>query len=165
MPAPTVSLIAAVARNGAIGRDNALLVHLPGDLPHFKKTTLGAPVVMGRRTWQSIGRPLPGRRNIVVTRNPRFEAVGAETAPDLAAALARVADAPKVWVIGGAALFAEALPMADELVLTEIDADFDADTFFPPWDRSAFRQTARADHRTPDGLAYSIVTYTRTQER
>ena len=164
MPAPTVSLIAAVARNGGIGRNNALLVRLPADLIHFKKTTLGAPILMGRKTWQSIGRPLPGRRNIVVTRNPRFEAAGGETAPDLPSALARVADAPKVFVIGGASLYAAALPQADELVLTEIDADFEADTYFPPWDRRQFRQTARADHRSPDGLAYSFVTYTRNQE-
>jgi len=164
MPAPTVSLIAAVARNGGIGRNNALLVRLPADLIHFKKTTLGAPILMGRKTWQSIGRPLPGRRNIVVTRNPRFEAAGAETASDLPSALARVADAPKVFVIGGASLYAAALPQADELVLTEIDADFEADTYFPPWDRRQFRQTARADHRSPDGLAYSFVTYTRNQE-
>ena len=164
MPAPTVSLIAIVARNGGIGRDNKLLVHLPNDLAHFKRTTLGAPIVMGRRTWQSIGRPLPGRRNVVVTGNPEFVAPGAETAPDLPAALARLADVPKVFVIGGASLYAAALPMADELVLTEIDADFEADTFFPPWDRRRFKQTARADHRTADGLAYSFVTYTRTQE-
>src|SRR5687768_13592207 len=164
MPAPTVSLIAAVARNGGIGRDNALLVHLPGDLAHFKRTTLGSPILMGRKTWQSIGRPLPGRRNIVVTRNPSFEVVGAETAPDLASALHRVADAPKVFVIGGAELYAAALPLADELVLTEIDADFEADRYFPPWDRRRFRQIARADHRSPDGLAYSFVTYTRNLE-
>jgi dihydrofolate reductase len=164
MPAPTVSLIAIVARNGGIGQDNKLLVHLPGDLAHFKRTTLGAPIVMGRRTWQSIGRPLPGRCNIVVTRNAQFEAPGAEIAPDLPSALEHAGDAPKVWVIGGAALYAAALPLADELVLTEIDADFEADTFFPHWDRRAFRQTARADHRTPDGLAYSFVTYTRNQE-
>ena len=164
MPAPTVSLIAAVARNGGIGRNNALLVHLPDDLAHFKKTTLGAPILMGRKTWVSIGRPLPGRRNIVVTRNPRFEAAGAETAPDLSSALARVANAPKVYVIGGASLYATALPEADELVLTEIDADFEADTFFPRWNRQKFRQTARADHRSTDGLAYSFVTYTRTEK-
>ena len=164
MPVPIVSLIAIVARNGGIGRGNALLIHLPDDLAHFKKTTLGAPILMGRKTWQSIGRPLPGRRNIVVTRNPRFEAAGAETAPDLASALARVADAPKVYVVGGASLYAAALPLADELVLTEIDADFEADTYFPPWDRRQFRQTARADHHSPDGLAYSFVTYTRNKE-
>jgi len=164
MHAPTVSLIAAVARNGGIGRQNALLVHLPDDLAHFKKTTLGAPIVMGRKTWQSIGRPLPGRRNIVVSRNLQFEAAGAETAPDLASALARLADAPKVYVIGGASLYEAAMPFADELVLTEIDADFEADTYFPPWDRRRFRQTARVDRRSPDGLAYSFVTYTRNKE-
>ena len=164
MPAPTVSLIAIVARNGGIGRGNALLVHLPDDLAHFKKTTFGAPILMGRKTWQSIGRPLPGRRNIVITRSAQFEATGAETAPDLASALARVADAQKVYVVGGASVYAAALPFADELVLTEIDADFEADTYFPSWDRRQFRQTARADHQRPDGLAYSFVTYTRNKE-
>ena len=162
-----ISLVAAMARNGVIGRDNAMPWRLPEDLQHFKRVTLGAPVVMGRLTWDSLPprfRPLPGRRNIVITRNAQFEAAGAETAPDLASALARVADAPKVYVIGGASVYAAALPFADELVLTEIDADFEADTYFPTWDRRQFRQTARADHQRPDGLAYSFVTYTRNKE-
>jgi len=164
MTRPSVSLIAAVARNGAIGKDNALLLHLPGDLPHFKRTTLGAPIVMGRRTWQSIGRALPGRRNVVVTRNPGFLAPGAECAPSLEAALDRLQDAPKVWVIGGAALYAAALPLADELVLTEIDADLEGDVHFPPWNRAAFSETSRASHRNADGLGYSIVHYQRIPE-
>ena len=161
MPAPTVSLIAIVARNGGIGRGNALLVHLPDDLAHFKKTTFGAPILMGRKTWQSIGRPLPGRRNIVITRSAQFEATGAETAPDLASALARVADAQKVYVVGGASVYAAALPFADELVLTEIDADLDGDTFFPAWDRSRFTETARERHTSESGVPYSFVTYKR----
>ena len=162
MSAPTVSLIAAVARNGGIGRNNQLLVHLPEDLAHFKRTTLGAPILMGRKTWDSIGRALPGRRNIVISRNPAFAATGAEVAPSLDAALDRVSAAPKVYVIGGASIYAAALPRADELVLTEIDADYEADTFFPPWDRRAFRQTARESHRSPQGFDYSFVTYLRT---
>ena len=90
MPTPTVSLIAIVDRNGGIGRDNALLVHLPEDLAHFKRTTLGAPILMGRKTWQSIGRALPGRRNMVISRDAGFAAPGAETAPSFEAALERV---------------------------------------------------------------------------
>ena len=156
-----VVLIAAVARDGGIGRANRLLVHLPEDLAHFKRATLGHPVVMGRRTWESVGRPLPGRRNIVVTRNAHYAAAGAETALSLDAALARLADAPKVFVIGGAALYAEALPLADELILTEIDAAFEADTHFPRWNRAEFRQTAREPRQGPDGLRYDFVHYER----
>jgi dihydrofolate reductase len=158
-----VVLIAAVARDGGIGRDNRLLVRLPEDLAHFKRATLGHPVVMGRRTWESLGRALPGRRNVVVTRNPGYLAGGAETAPSLDAALARLAEAPRVFVIGGAALYASALPRADALLLTEIDAEFDADTHFPDWDRAEFRQTAREAHRSADGLRYDIVQYERTR--
>ena len=161
MPRPPLSLIAIVDRRGGIGRDNALLLRLPEDLAHFKRTTLGAPVVMGRKTWDSIGRPLPGRRNIVVTRDPQWQAAGAERAASLDDALDRLAEGPRVWVIGGAQLFAAALPLADELVLSEIDADLDADTFFPAWDRRDFRQTARQAHTGPEGHAYSIATYIR----
>lgn len=133
-----VVLIAAVARNGAIGRGGTMPWHLPADLKRFKRTTLGAPMVMGRRTWDSIGRPLPGRRSIVVTRNPGWRAEGAETAGSLSAALALAGPVPQVFVIGGAQIYAEALPLADRLELTEIDADVEGDTFFPPWDRAAF---------------------------
>ena len=161
----TLSLIAAVARHGAIGRNNALLWHEPEDQKHFRRATMGAAVVMGRKTWDSLPprfRPLPGRRNIVVTRNPAWQANGAEVAASLDAALALAAQAPKAFVIGGAQLYAQALPHADELLLTEIDAEFEADTYFPPWDRSLFRQTARQHHLSAQGIPYSFVTYTRT---
>jgi len=164
MHASRVVLIAAVARDGGIGRGNRLLVPLPEDLAHFKRTTLGHPVVMGRRTWESVGRPLPGRRNIVVTRDARYVAAGAETAPSLEAALARLDDAPTIFVIGGASLYAQALPIADELVLTEIDAEFDADTHFPRWNRAEFRQTAREPRQGPDGLRYDFVRYERIRD-
>lgn len=153
----TVSLIAAVARNGAIGKDNALLWRLPEDLKFFKRTTLGCPVIMGRKTWDSIGRPLPGRRNIVITRNTAWRADGAEVFHDLASALAATADVPKVFVIGGGELYAQALPLADELVLTEVDADFEGDTFFPKWDRGAFTETSRESHMADAGWAYHFV--------
>src|SRR5205085_8763247 len=133
-------------------------------LAHFKRTTLGHPVVMGRRTWESIGRPLPDRRNIVVTRDPGYVATGAETAPSLDAALALVGDAPTAFVIGGAALYAAALPIADELVLTEIDAEFDADAHFPRWDRAEFRQTAREPRRGANGLRYDFARYVRIRQ-
>ena len=139
MPRPAVSLVAAVARDGGIGHRGELLVRIPDDLRRLKAITLGHPVVMGRRTWQSIGRPLPGRRNIVVTRDPSLRAEGAETAASLDDALA--------------------LPIADELQLTEIDAEFPADTFFPVWDRSRFVLAAREPHETADGLRYAFATY------
>jgi dihydrofolate reductase len=156
-----VSLIAAVTRSGGIGKDNALLVRLPEDLAHFKRTTLGAPVIMGRRTWESIGRPLPGRRNVVITGNAEWQASGAERASSVADALGRLASAPKVFVIGGAQVYAEAIPWADELVLTEIDADFDADTHFPAWDRSAFQLVQREAFKSAQGIDFAIATYSR----
>ena len=161
-----LALIAAVARNGVIGRGNALLWRLPEDLRHFRRTTLGCPVIMGRRTWDSLPpafRPLPGRRNLVVTRDAGWRAEGAEAAPSLDAALGRVADAPRAFVTGGAELYALALPRADELLLTEIERDFDGDVRFPDWDRAAFVETARERHRAgpPNDFDYAFVTYAR----
>jgi len=161
-----LSLVAAVARRGAIGRDNDLLWQDSRDQKHFRAVTLGCPVVMGRRTWDSLPerfRPLPGRRNIVVTRNAAWQAPGAERAHSLTEALALVGDAPKVCVIGGGQLYAEALPHADELLLTEVDADFEADTFFPPWDRNAFAEVHREHHgaQTPNEHPFAFVTYRR----
>lgn len=161
MPRPALALIAAVDRNRGIGKNNALLVYLPGDLPRFKRLTLGCPVIMGRKTWESIGRPLPGRRNIVVTRNPHWQAAGAEAVASLAAALERVPDAPRVFVIGGLQAFAEALPLADELHLTEIDAEFDADAWFPEWPRSEFDEVSREPQSSAAGLKFDYVTYHR----
>ncbi len=161
MPRPTVALIAAVARNRAIGKNNALLVHLPNDLPRFKRITLGHAVVMGRKTWESIGRPLPGRRNIVVTRNPQWGAAGAEAAASIRAALALAAEASKIFVLGGAQIYAQALPLADELILTEIDADLEGDAFFPVWDRSQFREVSREPGASEGSLRFDYVTYAR----
>lgn len=161
MARPTLSLVASVARDGGIGNGGELLVRLPGDLPRFKALTLGSPIVMGRKTWDSIGRPLPGRRNVVVTRDRDWHAEGAEVAHSLDAAMALGADAERVFVIGGAEIYALALPLADILELTEVDATFAADTFFPRWDRADFRQTSRAERETDEGLHYAFVTYTR----
>jgi dihydrofolate reductase len=161
MPHPAVSLVAIVARDGGIGYRGALLVHLPEDLRRFKRITLGSPVVMGRKTFQSIGKPLPGRKNLVISRDPGLRLEGAETVGSLDAALARAADAPLVHVIGGAEIFALALPLADELQLTEIDAVFPADTFFPPWDRSRFALTVHEPHAREDGLRFAFATYKR----
>lgn len=161
MPLPVVSLVAAVARDGGIGHRGELLVRVPEDLRRLKAITIGHPVVMGRKTWQSIGRPLPGRRNIVVTRDAGLRLEGAETAASLDDALALAGDVPIVHVLGGAELYRLAMPLADVLELTEIDAEFPADTFFPAWDRSRFAQVAREAHTTAEGLRYAFVTYKR----
>jgi len=166
MNRPTLSLIAAVARNDTIGKGNALLWHEPDDQKHFRRVTMGCPVIMGRKTWDSLParfRPLPGRRNIVLTRAADWRADGAETAPSLEDALDRLAGVPKAFVIGGAAVYALALPRADELVLTEIDADLDGDIYFPAWDRHRFTRHAGEAHTTADGLRYRFVTYHTTR--
>lgn len=165
MPRPLVVLVAAVARDGGIGIAGGLLTRIPEDLQRFKSLTLGAPIVMGRKTWQSIGRPLPGRRSIVVSRRLAWHPAGAEVAGSFDAALALAAGAERVFVIGGAEVYTHALPFADALELTEIDAAFDADTFFPPWDRRAFRETARLSRSTTDGLDYDFASYARIDGR
>jgi dihydrofolate reductase len=163
---PRITLIAAVARNGVIGRDNALLWQLPEDLRHFRAVTTGHPVIMGRKTWQSLParfRPLPGRRNIVVTRQPAWRAEGAEVVVSPDAALALLSSVPQAFVIGGAELYAAMLPLADELLLTEIDCDFDGDAFFPAWDRSAFVETTRETYRAaaPSHFGFAFVSHRR----
>jgi dihydrofolate reductase len=159
-----ISLVAAVARNGVIGRDGTVPWRLAEDMQRFRELTTGHPVLMGRRTWESLPdrfRPLPGRRNVVVTRNPEWRGEGADRAGSLEEALDLVEGAERVFVIGGAELYASALPRADELVLTEIDADVDGDTFFPAFERSDFEEVTRELHVTSDGTAFSFVTYGR----
>ncbi|MBK8324947.1 MAG: type 3 dihydrofolate reductase [Betaproteobacteria bacterium] len=143
------SLIVARAANGVIGRDNGMPWHLPADLAHFKRTTLGRPVIMGRRTWESIGRPLPGRRNIVVTRSANFPAAGAEVVGSLEAAWRAVADADEVFVIGGGQLYAEALPGADRIYVTEIGEAIEGDTRFPDLEPRDWKETLLGE-RVPD---------------
>jgi dihydrofolate reductase len=157
-------LIAAVARHGAIGHDNELLVRIPEDMARFKALTMGHPVVMGRKTWDSIPakfRPLPGRRNLVLSRTPGLQLEGAEVFASLDAALAACAGTETVCIMGGAQIYAEALPLATRLELTEIDADFQADAFFPAWPREQFEQTARQSAVTGAGLPYHFTTYDR----
>jgi dihydrofolate reductase len=134
-------IIAAMARNRAIGRDGGMPWHLPRELKHFKETTMGKPIVMGRRTWESIGRPLPGRQNIVVTRNPSFRAAGCEAAVSLAAAV-DLARGEEVMIIGGGELYREALAHADRMILTVVDCEPEADTWFPRWRDGEWRETA-----------------------
>ncbi|MCK6425747.1 MAG: dihydrofolate reductase [Burkholderiaceae bacterium] len=156
-------LIAALARERAIGRANALPWHLPEDLKHFRAHTQGAAVIMGRRTWESLPprfRPLPGRRNIVVTRDAHWSADGACRAGSLAEACAAAGDAPRVFVIGGAELYRAALPLADELLLTELDlAVPDADAFFPDWRAAGFEAVARETHRAapPNDFEFAFL--------
>jgi dihydrofolate reductase len=158
---PKVYLVAAVAANGVIGKDGGLPWHLPEDLKHFKHLTLGHPVIMGRKTWESLGKALPGRENIVVTARPAYAAPGAAVANSLAAALALCALEPVAFVIGGQQLFAEALPVAAGLVLTEIQRDFPGDTWFPQYDRSKWREAQREAHAAGDGTRFDFVLYER----
>jgi len=158
---PRVYLVAAVAANGVIGANGKLPWHLPEDLKHFKALTLGRPVIMGRKTWESLGKALPGRENIVVTRAPGYEAPGACVASSLAGALALCAGEPTVFVIGGGELYAEALPLAHGLVLTEIQRDYAGDARFPRFDRSAWRETQRKPQTGADGLRFDFVLYER----
>ncbi|CAN5255598.1 dihydrofolate reductase [soil metagenome] len=162
-----IALIAAVPRNGAIGKGNALLFRESEDQKHFRRVTMGCPVIMGRKTWDSLPerfRPLPGRRNVVVTRNREWNAEGAEAASSLPEAIALLADAPKAFVIGGAELYALAMPLTDELVLTEIDAELDGDVFFPAWDRASFEVTGSEPHVAANGVRYCFVTYSKNKE-
>lgn len=156
-------LIAALARNGIIGKDNRLPWHLPADLKHFKALTSGHAVIMGRKTWESLPpkfRPLPGRHNIVVTRNAAYQADGASVASSLPAAIA-AAPGPCAFVIGGAELYAAAMPLAERLELTEIDHDYDGDTRFPPRDPAQWREAAREAHSDDAGPGYAFVSYRR----
>lgn len=158
-----VTLIAARARNGVIGRNNQMPWKIAGEQAYFKRMTMGHPIVMGRKTWESIGRALPGRRNIVVTRDRGYSAMGADVAASLDDALSLAAGADEVFVIGGGQLYAEAMPRASRLMLTEIDADFDGDTFMPAPDRVQWRETSR-EHHPPDvdrPFGYSFVVYER----
>lgn len=153
MTSPELALIVAVASNGVIGRDNKLPWHIPEDLRHFKQVTLGKPVVMGRKTFESIGRPLPQRENIVVTSNPSWQAQGVRAVHSLDQAVAG-SSAPEIMVIGGARLFAEALSRAKRLHLTEIHRAYEGDVYFPSYDRAQWRETWREDHEGDPPFAF-----------
>lgn len=158
----TLSLIAAMAKNRVIGRNNSLPWHLPEDLKYFKATTLGKPILMGRKTFESIGKPLPGRTSVVLTRNPGWSFDGCLVVPSLDAALAQLADREEILVIGGAELYQQTLARADRLYLTEIDADFEGDAWFPEFDRSQWQPISRQPH--PDngrGFGFDFVVYQR----
>lgn len=153
----TVSLLVAMAENRVIGRDGDLPWHLPTDLKRFKRLTTGHAIVMGRRTWESIGRPLPKRRSIVVSRRPGYEAAGAEVASGLEEALALAADDDEVFVIGGAELFAAALDRADRLYLTRVHAEVEGDVRMPPFDDGSWELVAEESHGGDERHAYSFT--------
>lgn len=158
-----LNLIFARATNGVIGLNNAMPWHLPEDLAHFKRHTLGCPVIMGRKTWDSLPprfRPLPGRLNIVLTRQPDWQADGALRASTLAEACTQCPTDSDVWVIGGAEVYAQALPLASTVVVTEIDATFEGDAFAPELG-AAWGETSRERHVSTAGLGFSFVTYER----
>lgn len=164
MTSPRLSIIAAVAANGVIGRGNALPWHIPGELKHFRAVTMGHPIIMGRRTWESLGRPLPGRTNIVVSGQADFTAAGARVVRSLEEALhlaSQCEGGDEAFVIGGARLFAEALPLARRLHLTEIRADYEGDVCFPRFDRTVFREVSRQAQRPEQGPDHDFVIYER----
>lgn len=164
MSRPILALIAACARDSVIGVDNRMPWHLPEDMKFFRETTRGKPVIMGRKTWESLPdafRPLPGRINIVVSRNAAYQADGATMVGSLPDALSAAGDADIVFVMGGADLYRQALPIADRLYLTEIDAEFSGDAFFPEFDQNAWHETQRDAQVSTSGLAFAWVTYER----
>lgn len=157
-----ITLIAAMARNRAIGMKGAMPWHLPAELKHFKEATMGKPIVMGRKTWQSIGRALPGRQNIVVTRNLSFDAPGCELAGSLEEAV-RISRGEEIMIIGGGELYRQALAIAERMILTEVDCEPEADTWFPEWDSAGWAQAGvrleQADDQNP--CAYRVVEWLR----
>jgi dihydrofolate reductase len=161
---PRISIIVACAHHGVIGRNNELPWHLPEDLAHFKQTTLGKPVIMGRKTFDSIvarlGKPLPGRRNIVITRNREWHYTGVEVAHDLESAVALCKLEPDIFIIGGAELYQQAMPLADRLIVTEIALETEGDAHFPPIDVQVWQETGR-DEFEHAPLPYAFVTYER----
>lgn len=159
-----LTIVVATDRNGGIGINNTLPWRLPEDLAHFKRTTMGHPIIMGRKTFDSIGRPLPNRRNIVITRNPDWKHEGVEAVTSIDEAVRLVGDTP-ACIIGGAQIYAEVLPHTDRLVVTEIDKVFECDAFFPSIDPQLWKEVAREMHHSEsNGFDYAFVTYQRAGE-
>lgn len=157
-----ITLIAAMARNLAIGLNGEMPWHLPGELKHFKETTMGKPIVMGRKTWESIGRPLPGRQNIMITRNSSYQVPGCEVAGSLDAAI-RIANGEEVMIIGGGQLYQQSLPVADRMILTLVACEPEADTWFPEWPEGEWQKvhvrSEEADEQNP--YAYQVIEWVR----
>ncbi len=157
---PRINLIAAMANNRTIGLDNKMPWHLPADLKHFKATTLKHPVLMGRKTYQSIGKALPGRRNIVITRDKSFQLEDAEVFHDLDKAISACHEADEIMIIGGANIYQQLIKKADRLFLTFIDLDVKGDTYFPDWSDFGFKEISREDHSADEKnpYKYSFIT-------
>ncbi|OGT02006.1 MAG: diacylglycerol kinase [Gallionellales bacterium RIFCSPLOWO2_02_58_13] len=160
---PCISIIVAMAQNRTIGIDNTLPWRIPEDLKHFKKLTMGHHMIMGHKTFESIGRPLPGRTTVVVSRDRNLKIDGCIVAHSLAEALAACASDPEVFVVGGADIYAQSLGLADALYITEIRQDVAGDAWFPEFDRAEWQETSREKHsqETPQPLEYHFVTYRR----
>lgn len=157
MATKSITIVAAMGRNRAIGLDGRMPWHLPAELRHFKQVTMGKPLVMGRKTWEAIGRPLPGRQNIVVSRNPELRAPGCDVAGSLVEAV-EVAEGMEVMLIGGGELYRQALPVASRLLLTEVDLEPDADTWFPEWNPAEWRLVGSARHEADEANPYAFHT-------
>jgi len=157
MTQPRLSIIVAMTLNRVIGANNTMPWHLPADLAFFKATTLGHPIVMGRKTYQSIGRPLPGRRNIVVTRDPAFKAPGCEVVHSVEGSLLQAGEDPEIFVIGGEALFCSILPAAQRIYLTQIHGEIPGDTYFPEIERTQWQEVARVEKPRDAHNAYDLT--------
>jgi len=159
-----ISLIVAMDKNRTIGKQNQLPWHLPADLRHFKTITMGKPIVMGRKTYDSIGKPLPGRRNIVISRQKNLVLEGCDVFSSLEAAIDALRSEDEIMIIGGATIFTEALPLAQKMYLTLIDTEVDGDTFFPAWDEETWREIANEVHEADEknSYRYKFVTLVRS---
>lgn len=161
MTKPIISLIAAMAKNRVIGKDNQMPWHLPADLKHFKTITMNKPIIMGRKTFESIGRPLPGRQNIVISRQMNYQAEGCDMANSIEAAIKLVSHEKEIMIIGGGFLYSQALSIANKLYLTFIDLNVDGDTQFPEYEQLALteikREAFQADDKNP--YSYEFVDY------
>ncbi|MBM7070447.1 type 3 dihydrofolate reductase [Shewanella sp. 202IG2-18] len=154
-----ISMIAAMTVNRVIGKDNQMPWHLPEDLKHFKASTMGKPIVMGRKTFESIGRPLPGRHNIVITRQSDFSVEGITAVSSFEEAKSAAGNVEEIAVIGGGQLYKQLLPIADKLYLTLINIDVDGDTYFPDWDDGSWQQECCENGTSSDGIEYSFINY------
>jgi len=155
MNKPKLSLIAAMANNRVIGKDSEMPWHLPADLQHFKSITMSKPIVMGRKTYQSIGRPLPGRQNVVISRNRQFIAEGCDVVGSLSAAINLLSDEVEVMIIGGGFLYSQTIDKANKLYLTFIDLKIEGDTYFPEYRHLNLRECHREKHLPDDKNAYA----------
>jgi dihydrofolate reductase len=156
-----LSIVVAYSRNRVIGKDNQLPWRLPGDLAHFKRQTLGKPIIMGRKTWQSIGRPLPGRTNVVISRSGDADFSGAEQVSSLEQALELVAAHPQACIIGGADLYRQTIALASRILATEVHTEIEGDAYFPVLDMHEWVQFNRQSQAPENGLAYDFVQYIR----